>query len=155
MLSGPHAVLRRAWDSVVCPVGENSRNSYLSPRPGPSRLSCSPRSACIVFVWFSSMEVKRWNWMPLTNSCSPATTISWSSGSVSPKIEMIHNRLPYSRKLAFSILEQSFAPGSSNGLDIYSLSHHVQKTATDVFIPVSEGEWVIERPGLNCSEECQ
>ena len=58
---------------------------------------------------------------PLNCSGLDVMTVPWSSGSVVPKIEMKHPQLPYYRNLTLEILWQSFAVGSSDGMDMYSV----------------------------------
>ena len=59
--------------------------------------------------------------MPLTCSGSTAMTTPYSRGSWVPRTKTKHHQLHYSRNSTLRILQQSFAVGGSDGIDMYSV----------------------------------
>ena len=111
--------------------GERSGNSCLSSLPGTSCLKCVARCTQPAIVCLCSMVAKHGYQMHLTCSgsdCYAAVTDSWSTGSMASKTETKHAQHQYSNlelRILWQSRQQSFAVGSFDGLDMYSVPRPV------------------------------
>ena len=107
-------------------------------------------SAARVSGDFPGSVAKRGDQTSLICSGSATMSMPWSARSVAPKTEGIHPQLHYRyyKNLPLSILCQSFAVSSSNGVDMYVVPCPISNQSQTFQFPALEGEEGQQRHGL-------